>query len=113
LEQAIFKTLASFGFNQVEIEVYIFLAKTGPLRAKDVASKFEIPKQRVYSCLKDLKNHKAVYTIRERPAKYYALPFAQMLDQYANLKINEAQTIQKNKEKLLRQWQTMTKSKKI
>jgi len=43
LEQAIFKTLASFGFNQVEIEVYIFLAKTGPLRAKDVASKFEIP----------------------------------------------------------------------
>jgi sugar-specific transcriptional regulator TrmB len=112
LDQAIFRTLRSFGFTKGEIEVYIFLAKTGLVKAEDVASRFEFPKQKVYSYLKELHRHKAVYAIRSRPAKYYALPFEQMIDLYANSRIDEAQTIQKNKEKLLKQWQTMIKSKK-
>jgi sugar-specific transcriptional regulator TrmB len=103
----VFETLEIFGFKQIDIQVYIFLAKKGPHCHGEIGKTLQISKEQIYRSLKRLKGLEAVYATLEKPATFYALPFEQVLDMFASSKINEAKNTQQNKDRLLVKWQSI------
>jgi sugar-specific transcriptional regulator TrmB len=103
----LFETFGIFGFKQIDIQVYVFLAKTGPHCSGEIGKTLHIKKDQIYRSLKRLNGLEAVYCTLEKPAIFYALPFEQVLDMFTSSKINEAINTQQNKDRLLAKWQSI------
>ncbi len=101
------KTLESLGFTQLDARVYVFLAKKGLQKAGDVAKCLKIPKQSIYFIIKNLQSEGIVTSTVERPARFSAVPFEKVLDLFVNAKMEEAKQIQRNKEEILSDWQSI------
>jgi sugar-specific transcriptional regulator TrmB len=104
----VLETLAGLGFSQSDANVYIFLAKKGPHRGKDLCTTLNMPKPFLYQCLSRLKNIGAVTATPERPAQFSAVPFEKVLELLIKSKVEEAQSAQRDKEKALSDWKLIT-----
>jgi sugar-specific transcriptional regulator TrmB len=98
------ETLAALGLNQSDANVYVFLAKTGPHKGKDLCNALNMPKPRLYQCLSKLKSKGAVSVTPERPAIFSAVPFEKVLDILVKAKMEEAQHTQQDKDEALSDW---------
>jgi len=101
------KTLESLGFTHLDARVYVFLAKKGPQKAGDIARCLKIPKQTVYFIINNLQRDGIVTSTVERPARFSVVPFERVLDLFVNVKMEEAKQIQRNKEEILSDWQSI------
>ncbi len=101
------KTLESLGFTQLDARVFVFLAKKGPQKAGDVAKCLKIPKQSIYFIIKNLQRDGIVTSTVERPARFSAVPFERVLDLFVNAKMEEAKQIQRNRDDILSDWQSI------
>ena len=101
------KTLESLGFTQLDARVYVFLAKRGPQKAGDVAKCLKIPKQSIYFIIKNLQRDGIVTSTVERPARFSAVPFERVLDLFVNAKMDEVKQIQRNRNEILSDWQSI------
>ncbi len=103
----------SFGLKRTDAQVYIYLAKKGPQKGRDLSNALKLPKQRLYSCLNCLKHKKLINSSRNRPAIFSAVPFEEALDLLVKAKmkkaLEEARRIQQNTDKALCDWQAMLK----
>ena len=104
----VLELLANFGLKRVDAYVYVFLAKEGPCKGKKLCSTLGLTKQQLYLSLSRLQEKGIVKASSQWPALFSALPFEQVLDLSVKSKINEAQTIQQNKQDLLVLWRAMT-----
>ena len=102
------KTLENLGLTQPEARVYVFLAKRGPQKARDTAKHLEIPKPTVYLIIKKLQKKGIVTSTLERPARFNAVPFEEVLDLFVKAKMEEAQQIQQNRDRILSDWQSIS-----
>jgi sugar-specific transcriptional regulator TrmB len=100
--------LKEFGFKRSDAKVYVYLAKKGPHKARDICAKMKLTKQQLYPCLENLQNKGVVYSTIEHPAVFYAINFEKVLDMFVILRIEEAETAQKHKAKLLSIWRSLT-----
>jgi sugar-specific transcriptional regulator TrmB len=100
-------TLKGFGLKQSDARIYIYLAKKGPHKARDICNEMKLTKQQVYPCLENLQKKGIVYATREHPAIFHALPFEKVLDTFVDLKIDEAEEVQEHKTEILSSWQSM------
>ena len=103
--ELLIETLVELGFKPTDAQVYIFLAKKGPQRGKDLVNSLRITKQQLYPSLKNLEERCVVNSSNERPAVFYAVPIEQVLDALIKAKIEETQRMIQNKEELLAKWQ--------
>jgi sugar-specific transcriptional regulator TrmB len=101
------KTLESLGFTQLDAKVYVFLAKKGPQKAGDIAKCLKIPKQSIYFVIRNLQSEGIVTSTVERPARFSAVPFERVLDLFVSAKMEEAKQIQRNKDEILSDWQSI------
>jgi sugar-specific transcriptional regulator TrmB len=101
--------LKSLGFSRVEAEVYVYLTKTGPTKAKDLTIGLRITKQQLYPALKGLKKRRIVSSRPERHALFSALAFEELLNRYVKTNLQQAETINETKEELLTNWRNMAK----
>ncbi len=74
------KTLASLGFDQIDAQVYVYLAKKGMQKASDVCKALGLTKQQLYPSIKRLQNKGIVTSIIEHPARFSVMPFEKVLD---------------------------------
>ena len=111
-QELVISTLNSFGLTRMDAQVYILLAKKGPLRAIEVGKSLKMSKQQLYRSLKDLEGRGVVSATLEHPAKFSALHFEKALDLLAKAKmkraLEEAQQIQESKDELLANWQLLS-----
>ena len=98
--ERIIKTFEGFGFKRIEIEVYIYLAKTGPQKAKDLADALKIPKRQLHSALKKLQTKGVVTAFHKHTTVFSALNFEKTLDLLVKDNIEQTKTIKKALEKL-------------
>ncbi len=95
----------------MDAQIYILLAKKGPLRAREISRTFKTSKPQLYRSLKNLESKGIVSVTLEHPAKFLALPFEKSLDLLAKAKMKkameEAQQIQENKSAILANWQKL------
>jgi sugar-specific transcriptional regulator TrmB len=103
--ELLIETLVELGFKLTDAQVYIFLAKKGPRRGKDLVNSLRITKQQLYPSLKNLKERRIVNSTHERPAVFSAVPIEQVLEALIKTRIEEIQRMIQNKEELLSRWQ--------
>lgn len=105
--ERIIKTLEEFGLKRLDAEVYIYLAKKGPLRAGEVAAALKLSKQKLYHSLKNLRNKGVITAGSEQPAFFSALVFENAIDLLVRANIEQAKAIKETKEELLSSWRSM------
>ena len=103
----VLETLAGIGLNQSDAGVYVFLAKNGPHNGKDLCNALNMPKYRLYQCLRKLEDSGVVNATPERPALFSAVPFEKVLDILVKTKLEEAQHMQQNMDEALSHWQAL------
>jgi sugar-specific transcriptional regulator TrmB len=101
------KTLESLGLSHLEAQVYVFLGKRGPQKAKDIKGALKIPKQQLYLVLKTLQGRSIVCATIEHPAKFSAVSFEKVLDLFVKAKTKELQRIQEDQPQILSDWQSI------
>jgi sugar-specific transcriptional regulator TrmB len=108
--ERIIKTLEGFGLKRLDAEVYIYLAKKGPLKGIDIADVLKIRKRRqLYSILKALQDKGVVTVSHEQPALFSAVTFEKALDLLVEANLEQAKAIEAAKEELLSSWRDMNK----
>jgi sugar-specific transcriptional regulator TrmB len=109
-QEKVLKTLSDLGLTRLDSEVYIYLAKKGPQKGRDIAKALKVQKPQLYRSLKNLQGKAIVSATLERPARFSAVPFEKVLDLFIRAKLEEAQNIQTEKNRLLSSWQTIQAS---
>ena len=107
--ELVIKTLVSLGLKRIDAEIYIFLAKKGPHRGKDIANALKITKQQLYPSLKNLQNKGIVKSTLKRPALFSAVPIEKVLSMFLKARTEENQCMIQNKEQLLSTWKATIK----
>jgi sugar-specific transcriptional regulator TrmB len=102
--ERIIKSLESLGLSQTDAQVYIYLATTGPKKARDVIKALTINKRQVYRSLKRLQNKGITVTKNERPFLFSAVPFEEVLDLLMEIKKEQAQALQESRKEFLSNW---------
>jgi sugar-specific transcriptional regulator TrmB len=105
----VLKALVGLGLSEVEAEVYVFLAKTGPQKATSIAAALKMYEQQLSRSLKSLRGKGIVNATPEHPSQFSAIPFDKALDLLIKAHLREAQNIEQDKEEILAQWQSMIK----
>jgi len=105
--EQVIETLVDFGFKPIDAQVYIFLAKKGPKRGKDLVNSLRITKQQLYPSLKNLQERGIVNSTHERPAIFSAVSVEKVLDALIKIKIEETQRMIQNKEELISSWRSI------
>jgi len=106
-QEKVLKTLESLGLADYEANVYIFLAKKGPIKAINAAKGLKTSKQRLYPILKKLQSKGIVNSTLERPAKFSAVQFEKVLDSFLKARMEQTRRIQQNKDKILSDWHSI------
>lgn len=101
------KTLTDLGFDEVDAQVYVYLAKKGMQKAIDMRKALKLTKQQLYPSIKRLQSKGFVSSTMEHPARFSALSFEKVLDLFIKAKIEETQRLQQNKEAILSNWQNL------
>jgi len=107
-EKRILKALNSFGLTKNDAVIYIFLAKRGTHKIRDIASVLNLTESNIHKSLKDLLNRKLVKTSSEYPLGFVAVPFEQVIKLIIEVKKEQAKSLQASKEELLSTWRSIT-----
>ena len=105
--ERIIKTLEGFGLNRTDAEVYIYLAKKGPLSIGEVAAALKLSTQKLYHILKSLQDKGIVIINLGHPTLFSALPLDEVLELYIIVNARQAQVIKENKAELLASWRSI------
>jgi sugar-specific transcriptional regulator TrmB len=105
--ERVLKTLEGFGLSRIDAEVYVYLAKKGPRRGREIVGALQIAKQRLYPGLKNLQNNGMITVSLERPALFSAVAFEKVLELLIEIKVEQSKAIKENKKKLLESWRSI------
>jgi sugar-specific transcriptional regulator TrmB len=103
------EALHNFGLTEKETQIYIFLAKHGAQRGREIASGTKTAKAVVYRTLKTLQRKGFVESSLEYPVRYSAVPFETILDTNIRAKHEEARQIETAKKNLLTDWRKISR----
>ncbi len=106
-QEDVLKTLSDLGLNRLDSKIYIYLAKKGPQKGKDISKALKLQKQQLYRSLKKLQRKAIVSATLEHPASFSAVSFEKVLDLFIRAKLEEVQNIQYEKSKLLSNWEAI------
>ena len=106
-QEQVLKTLANLGFEDVDAQIYVYLAKKGMKKASDVCKALKLTKQQFYPSVKRLQSKGIVTSTMEHPARFSVMPFENVLDLFIKEKLKEAQRLRQSKEAILSNWQEL------
>jgi sugar-specific transcriptional regulator TrmB len=101
------KALATLGFAEIDAEIYLFLANSGPQNGKNIAKTLKLYKQQLYRSLKRLQTKGIIRTTVERPAQFSVVSLEKVLDLLVETKKEQALAWQESKKELLETWHSL------
>jgi sugar-specific transcriptional regulator TrmB len=106
LERAL-DTLVSLGLTQTDAQVYVFLAKKGSQREKDLADALKLTKHQLCRSLENLEAKGMVNATLEPTARLTAVPLEKVLDFFMKVATEQAKALQASRKELLSNWRSM------
>jgi len=103
-EKDITKFLQVLGLSKREIEVYMFLAKSGVQSTSFVAKRLKMERVQAYRTFKKLQEKGFIEATLERPTRFTVVPFEKLLEAFINSKKSEIVQLNEQKENLLSAW---------
>ena len=107
-KKRIIKALKGLGLSNNDAQVYIILAKQGPLKSREIALLSNFEEDYVHRSLKELQEINIIKASIENPLEYIAVPFEEVIDLFIEVKKEQAKKMKENKKKLLSSWKTIT-----
>ena len=108
-KERVIKALKGLGLSSVDVQVYIYLARTGPQKMREIASALKLPENKVDRSLKELQTISIVKASIEYPMEFVAMPFEEVIDLFIEVKKEQAKTMQQSREELLSSWKATIK----
>jgi predicted transcriptional regulator len=101
--ERVIKALVSLDLSRIDAEVYVFLAKKGPLTVETLEKFLNYSKNKIISSLKTLTFKKL---ITQEVKEYVALPFEEALELLILQEKEKAKVLQENRESLIDTWKS-------
>jgi sugar-specific transcriptional regulator TrmB len=108
-KERVIKALKGLGLSSVDVQVYIYLARTGPQKMTEIALALNLPQRKVDRSLKELQTISIVKASIEYPLEFMAVPFEEVIDLFIEVKREQAKTMQESREELLSSWKKTIK----
>jgi sugar-specific transcriptional regulator TrmB/CBS domain-containing protein len=107
-EKDILKFLQNLGFSKREVQVYMFLAKSGAQSTSFVAKRLKMERVQAYRTFKKLQEKGFIEATLERPTRFTVVPFSNLLESFIEAKKGEVENLAAQKESLLNSWLTVS-----
>jgi sugar-specific transcriptional regulator TrmB len=101
--------LKNFGLTNKEVEVYILLAKKGPLKGTELAKQMKRNKGQIYRILKNLQKKGFVESTLEYPKRFLTVRIEKVLEIITKAKRDELARIEESTNNLIRDWEIISK----
>ena len=96
--------LQNLGLSKREIQVYMFLAKSGVQSTSFVAKRLKMERVQAYRTFKKLQEKGFIEATLERPTRFTIVPFESLVDSFITSKKNEVNNLTDQKQTLLTAW---------
>ncbi len=107
--ERIFRALVSLGLSELEARVYVFLAKKGPCKERDIAESLKLYKKQLYRSLKTLQDKDVVRATGAHPHEFSATSFEEVLELLLELKKEQTKSLEASKAELISDLRTEKK----
>ena len=107
-EKDITRFLQILGLSKREIQVYMFLAKSGVQSTSFVAKRLKMERVQAYRTFKKLQEKGFIEATLERPTRFTIVPFEALVDNFITQKRNEVSNLNEQKQNLLTAWQSIS-----
>jgi sugar-specific transcriptional regulator TrmB/CBS domain-containing protein len=107
-EKDILKFLQNLGFSKREVQVYMFLAKSGAQSTSFVAKRLKMERVQAYRTFKKLQEKGFIEATLERPTRFTVVPFGNLLESFIEAKKSEVENLNTQKENLMTSWKTVS-----
>ena len=107
-EKDVTKFLQILGLSKREIQVYMFLAKSGVQSTSFVAKRLKMERVQAYRTFKKLQEKGFIEATLERPTRFTIVPFEALVDNFINVKKSEVANLNEQKQNLLTAWQSIS-----
>ncbi len=107
-EKDVTKFLQMLGLSKREIQVYMFLAKSGVQSTSFVAKRLKMERVQAYRTFKKLQEKGFIEATLERPTRFTIVPFEALVDSFISAKKNEVTNLTDQKQPLLTAWQSIS-----
>ena len=107
-EKDVTKFLQGLGLSKREIQVYMFLAKSGVQSTSFVAKRLKMERVQAYRTFKKLQEKGFIEATLERPTRFTIVPFENLVDAFISAKKNEVANLSDQKQSLLTSWSSIS-----
>ena len=107
-EKDITKFLQNLGLSKREIQVYMFLAKSGVQSTSFVAKRLKMERVQAYRTFKKLQEKGLIEATLERPTRFTIVSFEALLSSFIEGKKSEVKNLNEQKESLLSSWRSVS-----
>lgn len=104
----LFKFLQNLGFAKREVQVYMFLAKSGAQSTSFVAKRLKMERVQAYRTFKKLQEKGFIEATIERPTRFTVVPFVNLFESFIEAKREEVENLNAQKNNLLNTWKTVS-----
>jgi len=108
-KERIINAFKGLGFSNIDTQVYVFLAKEGPHKMREITLALNLQENKVHRSLTDLQNIRIVKASIKHPLEFAAIPFNEIIDLFIKIKKEQAKTIRQSKEELMKSWKKIIK----
>lgn len=107
-EKDVTRFLQVLGLSKREIQVYMFLAKSGVQSTSFVAKRLKMERVQAYRTFKKLQEKGFIEATLERPTRFTIVPFSALVDNFITAKKNEVANFTDQKQNLLTAWESIS-----
>ena len=105
------KTFLQFDLSRNEIRVYLYLARSGVQKARDISDALSLHRTETYRILRDLEKRGLLSCILEKPLRFTAVPFSEAYDILVKTKKLNVQILERKKKDLVDLWASIPQHK--
>ena len=104
------ENLVQMGLPRNEAKVYLYLAKTGERKARDVAEALSLYRTETYRLLRNLERRGLILSVLGKPLKFIAVPLEKTIDILIEKKRMEIKEFELKKKDIIDFWHSIPKS---
>jgi HTH-type transcriptional regulator, sugar sensing transcriptional regulator len=105
------KTFLQFDLSRNEIRVYLYLARSGIQKAREISDALALHRTETYRILRDLEKRGLLSCILEKPIKFTAVPFEDAYDILVKTKKLNVEMLERKKKDLVDLWASVPQQK--
>jgi len=107
--ERVINALIDLGLQRVDAEIYVYLAKNGPLSVVDIAKKLKLKQNHLDRIFKNLQYRAIVKASEKSSIQFSAVPFEKVLNLLIEINKEQTEALDEIKKELLLTWRNISK----